>query len=146
LVNVSNGGSSSNLGDNLIRWEAFSGGDYRFGSCSLNSTPGSQTPYSDGVWLEWGTPGVGVSSAFVDFTLRVRGRGVEVDWDFQVNRTTEMRVSGSYAMIVGDLKDISVMMSMLNEGSPVLAHSTTVEYLDTGLWNDASRSGPESPL
>ncbi len=141
LVNVSNGGASSNLGDNLDRWEAFTRGDYRFGICDLNATLGSQVPYSDGVWLDWGVSGVGVSSAYVDFTLNISGRGAEVDWAFPVNRTTEMRVSGSYTVIVGDQKAVTVTMSMLNEGSPALAQSSTLEYLDTGLWNDASLEG-----
>jgi hypothetical protein len=141
LVNVSNGGASSNLGDNLVRWESFTRGDYRFGACDLNASLGSQAPYLDGVWLDWGTSGVGVSSAYVDFTLNIGGRGAEVDWAFPVNRTTEMRVSGSYTVIVGDQKAVTVTMSMLNEGSPALAQSSTLEYLDTGLWNDASLEG-----
>jgi hypothetical protein len=141
LVNISNGGASSNLGDNLDRWEAFTRGDYRFGICDLNATLGSQVPYSDGIWLDWGTSGVGVSSAYVDFTLNIGGRGAEIDWAFPVNRTTEMRVSGSYTVIVGDQKAVTVTMSMLNEGSPALAQSSTLEYLDTGLWNDASLEG-----
>ena len=141
LVNVSNGGASSNLGDNLDRWEAFTRGDYRFGICDLNATLGSQVPYSDGVWLDWGVSGVGVSSAYVDFTLNISGRGAEVDWAFPVNRTTEMRVSGSYAVIMGDQKDVAVTMSMLNEGSPALAQSYILEYLDAGLWTDASLEG-----
>ena len=141
LVNVSNGGASSILGENLDRWEAFTRGDYRFGVCDLNASLGSQAPYSDGVWLDWGVSGVGVSSAYVDFTLDISGRGAEVDWSFPVNRTTEMRVSGSYAVIVGDQKDVTVTLSMLNEGSPALAQSTSLEYWDIGLWNDASLEG-----
>ena len=141
LVNVSNGGASSNLGDNIDRWEAFTRGDYRFGICDLNATLGSQVPYSDGIWLDWGVSGVGVSSAYIDFTLNISGRGAEVDWAFPVNRTTEMRVSGSYAVIIGDQKDVAVTMSMLNEGSPALAQSYILEYLDAGLWNDASLEG-----
>jgi len=141
LVNVSNGGASSNLGDNLDRWEAFTRGDYRFGICDLNATLGSQVPYSDGIWLDWGVSGVGVSSAYIDSTLNISGRGAEVDWAFPVNRTTEMRVSGSYAVIIGDQKDVAVTMSMLNEGSPALAQSYILEYVDAGLWNDASLEG-----
>ena len=141
LVNISNGGASSNLGDTMARWESFTRGDYRFGICDLNASQRSQTPYSDGVWLDWGTAGVGVSSAYVDFTLNISGRGAEIDWAFSENRTTEMRVSGSYTVIVGDQKDVTVTMSMLKEGSPALAQSSTLEYLDAGLWNDASLEG-----
>jgi hypothetical protein len=141
LVNVSNGGASSNLGDNIDRWEAFTEGDYRFGFCSLNGTLVSQPPYSDGVLLDWGTTGVGVSSAYVDYTLNVSGRGAKVDWAFPVNRTTEMRVSGSFTVIVGDQKEFTLTMNMLNEDSPALAPSITLEYLDSGLWYDASLEG-----
>ena len=141
LVNVSNGGASSNLGDNLDRWEAFTRGDYRFGVCDLNASLGSQAPYSDGVWLDWGSSGLGVSSTYVDLSLDISGRGAEVNWSFPVNRTTEMRVSGSYTVIVGDQKGVTVTLSMLNEGSPALAQSTSLEYWDTGLWNDASLEG-----
>jgi hypothetical protein len=146
LINVSNGGASLNLGQNIDRWEAITGSDYRFGICDLNASLGSQSPYSDGVWLDWGVSGVGVSSAYVDFTLDISGRGAEVDWDFPVNRTTEMRVSGSYAVIVGDQKEVAITMIMLNEGSPAFTQSTTLDYFDTGLWNDASLEGDYSVM
>jgi len=141
LVNISNGGASSNLGLFVNRWEAFTGSDYMFGICDLNASLGSQAPYSDGVRLDWGVSGVGVSSAYVDFIINISGRGAEVDWAFPVNRTTEMRVSGSYSVIVGDQKDFIVTMSMLNEGVPTLAQSSILEYWDAGLWNDASLEG-----
>lgn len=141
LVNVSNGGAISNLGVNVDRWESFTRRDYRFGICALNATLGSQIPYSDGVWLDWGVSGIAVSSAYVDFTLNIIGPGAEVDWAFSANRTTEMRISGRYAVIVGDQKDVTVTMIMLNEGSSALAQSVTLEYLNTGVWNDASLEG-----
>lgn len=141
LVNVSNGGTISNLGDNLDRWEAFTRSDYRFGICDLNATLGSQAPYSDGIWLDWGTSGVGVSSAYVDFTLAIGGRGAEIDWAFPVNKTTEIRTSGSYTKVSGNQKNVNVILYVLNEGSPALAQSTTLEYMRSGLWNDASQLG-----
>jgi len=139
LVNISNGGASSNLGDNLDRWEAFTRGDYRFGICDLNATLGSQVQYSNGIWLDWETSGVGVSSAYVEFTLNIGGRGAEIDWSFPVNKTTEIRTLGSYTVISGNQKNVTVTLYVLNEDSPALAQSTTLEYLRTGLWNDASQ-------
>jgi hypothetical protein len=141
LVNVSNGGATSNLGENLDRWEAFTRSDYRFGICALNATLGSQAPYSDGVWLDWGTSGVGVSSAYADFTLGIGGRGAEIDWAFPVNKATEIRGFGSYTVVSGDQKNVTATLYVLNEGSPALAQSTTLEYMRTGLWNDASLEG-----
>jgi hypothetical protein len=141
LVNVSNGGATSNLGDNMVRWESFTGDDYRFGVCGLNATLGSQAPYSDGIWLNWGTSGVGVSGAYVDFRLDISGRGAELDWTFPVNKTTEIRTSGSYTVFSGDQKNVTVTLNVLNEDSPALAQSTTLEYFRSGLWNDASQEG-----
>lgn len=141
LVNVSDGGASSNLGDNMVRWESFTRGDYRFGICDLNATLGFQVPYSDGIWLDWGISGVGVSSAYVDFTLDIGGRGAEIDWAFPVNKTTEIRTLGSYTVISGNLKNVTVTLYVLNEDSPALAQSTMLEYLRTELWNDASQEG-----
>lgn len=141
LVNVSNGGISSNLGDNMVRWESFTRGDYRFGICDLNATLGFQVPYSDGIWLDWGVSGVGVSSAYVDFTLDISGRGAEIDWAFPVNKTTEIRVLGSYTVISGNLKNVTVTLYVLNEDSPALAQSTTLDYLRSGSWNNASQEG-----
>jgi len=141
LVNVSNGGATSNLGENLARWESFTGGDYRFGVVDLNATFGSQAPYSDGVWLDWGTSGVGVSGAYVDFTLNISGRGAEIDWAFPVNRTSEIRASGSYAVFLGDQKNVTVTLNVLNEGSPALTQSATIEFFRSGVWNDASLEG-----
>ncbi|MCW3978686.1 MAG: DUF2341 domain-containing protein, partial [Candidatus Bathyarchaeota archaeon] len=89
-------GFSSNLNGYLGRWEQFVGGEYRFGLCELNATVFDQAPYTDGIWLDWGADGVGRSSAAVDLTLNVSGRGVEVDWGFSANTTTTVEVSGSY--------------------------------------------------
>ncbi len=141
LVNVSKGGASSNLGDNMVRWESFTRGDYRFGICDLNATLGFQVPYSDGIWLDWGISGVGASSAYVDFTLDISGRGAEIDWAFPVNKTTEIKILGGFTVISGNLKNVTVTLDVLNEDSPALAQSTMLEYMKSGPWKDASQEG-----
>ena len=130
LVNVSNGGPSSNMGDFLERWEAFAAQDYRFGRCALNATLASQAPYSDGILLDWGTSGVGVSSAYSDFTLNISGRGADVDMGFSVNVTTKVELAGSYTDLGGDRKDVTLNGDITNEGQPALAGSRTLEYKD----------------
>jgi hypothetical protein len=136
LINVSQGGEASSLGGNLDRWEAFVEGDYRFGHCNLNSTVASQTPYVDGVRLDWETDGMGVSSASADFALNLSGRGAEVDWSFNVNITTTAMISGSYVRGEGDIKHVKVILDLLNEGEPALAGIVNLSYHKEGEWRD----------
>lgn len=141
LANVSDGGASSSMGVILDEWEAFVAGDYSFGRCEINASLASQPPYSDGIWLEWGVPGEGVSSAYADFTLNLSGRGAEIDWGFGLNVTTKILVNGSYSVILGDEKEVTVDLSVLNDGSPALAGSTTLLYFKAGEWTDATGLG-----
>jgi len=140
LVNVSRGGASSNLGTNLDRWESFVGDDYRFGRVDMEATLEATSPYSDGVYLNWGTSGVGVSSACADFVLNLSGRGAEIDWGYSVNMTTSVEASGTYTNLGGDRKDVAVTLGLYNEGSPALGGSTTLEYLKSGQWENASQA------
>ena len=139
LINVSQGGTTSNLGGNLDRWESFVGGDYSFGRCDLNATLASQPPYSEGVWLDWGTAGKGVSSAFAGFTMNLNGRGAEVDWSFDVNVTTTALVSGSYEQVDQQHKLVTLGVNVLNEGEPSLAGTITIFYSSSKdpTWEDA---------
>ncbi|KON29556.1 hypothetical protein AC482_06140 [miscellaneous Crenarchaeota group-15 archaeon DG-45] len=146
LVNVSRGGASSNLRENLDRWEAFVGGDYSYGRCDLNATTASRAPYSGGVWLDWGASGRGISSACADFILNLSGRGAEVDWVFDVNVTTTALVSGSYEQVDKDYKLVSLGVNVLNEGEPSLAGAITISYSSSKneTWGDASTLGDYS--
>jgi len=130
----------------LDRWEAFVGGDYSFGRCDLNATAASQPPYSDGVWLDWGTAGKGVSSASADFTLNLSGRGAEVDWSFAENMTTTALISGSYETIGPgqNRKRVTVILNLLNEGEPALTGSISILYMKGGKWWDPTILGSYS--
>ena len=144
LVNVSNGGAASNFRGNLDRWESLAAGDYQFGRCDLNATVASQTPYSDGLWLDWGTDGKGVSSASADFTLNLSGRGAEIDMIFEGNITTTALVSGSFVRFGGNIKQVTVILDLLNEGEPALAESIDLAYLKEAKWWDPSVLGSYS--
>lgn len=146
LVNISRGGANSNLGANLGRWEDFVSEEHRFGRCDLNSTPASEAPYTEGVWLDWGVDGDGISSAFSDFALNLNGRGAEIDWSYSVNVTTRVLISGSYTGLGGDSKEVAVIVDLFNEGAPSLTGSTILEYLKSGNWTEASVLGSYSEM
>lgn len=138
LINVSQGGAASPLRSNLDQWEAFAGSDYQFGACNLNATVTSQATYSDGVWLEWGTEGRGVSSASADFALNISGRGVEVDWSYAVNITTAVLVSGNYVEVgsMGLSKQVTIVINLLNEEEPALAGAISLDYFNGSWWKN----------
>lgn len=135
LINVSQGGSVSNFVYNLNRWESFVASDYKLGRCTLNSTRDSESPYSGGIWLSWGTEGMGVSSASAVIEMDLSGRGVEVIWSFTENINTTMLVSGRWETVLGNVKRVMVFVNILNEGSPALAGSINLMYLRGG-WRD----------
>jgi hypothetical protein len=141
LVNVSRGGASSVLSDNLDRWEAFVSGDHAFGRCDLNATPASQSPYSGGIRLDWGTEGEGVSSACAELTLNVSGRGLEVDHMFTVNSTTLLSVEGSFTDLGGDTKALTVSVELQVDGGWALAGSVSLEYMKSSAWTDPTGLG-----
>ncbi|HUS78154.1 MAG TPA: DUF2341 domain-containing protein [Patescibacteria group bacterium] len=129
---------SADLAVNLGRWQPFVSSHYLYGSTSVNLTERSQSPYVDGVWLDWGEDGSGVTSVAADATLNISGRGAEVDWGFTVNVTTSLQVSGSFLDLGGDTKTVTVVFTLMNEGSPALLDSKAIFYPSSWAWADAS--------
>lgn len=141
LVNISNGGVATNLKSNLDRWEVFVASDYRFGQVNLNSTLSSQSPYSQGIWFDWGTSGLGVSSVSSDFILNICGKGVEVDLSFKINITTSILMLGSYSDLGGESKAVTVIVKLFNEGTSALNNYSTITYQKSGSWEDPTLLG-----
>ena len=136
LANVTWGGPSQTLSHNLERWSSFLASEYRLGICTLTATPRDAAPYTSGLWIDWGSDGRGVSSAFSSFDLRLSGRGTEVNLSYTVNVTTTLLVSGSYTAVAGNEKAVEVWCRVLNEGSPALAENITLLYFKGGAWRD----------
>lgn len=138
LISISQGGSTSELSNNLDRWEILVGGEYRFGRCDIDYTLYNQSGYSDGIWLGWGTDGVGISSAYVDFALNLSGRGVEVGWSLVYNASTVIINSGSWSQGPGaNDKVVNGVFDLFNEDGSALADRVNITYND-GLWREAS--------
>ena len=144
LVNISNGGASANLENNLDRWSEFLADDYRFGTPMLSSILETDAPYSDGIWLEWGANGVGVSSICTDFILDISGRDVEVDWDYTVNRTSKVTCIGGYTDLGGITKQFDITITLINEQRPCRASSVILHYNKTTTWEDPTSLGSYS--
>jgi hypothetical protein len=130
------GEAVANLVSYLVRWESFVGGDYAYGLCYLNSTPATQSPYSEGIWIDWGVDGVGITGACSDYTFNVSGRGAEADLSFIVNRTTRIQASGGFQDMGGDSKAVTVTMQLTKDGSPALHRDVTPEVMTSTGWTD----------
>lgn len=131
---------SSDLANNLGRWESFVQDGYRFGKSSLNATAETQSPYSEGIWIDWGTNGDGKTSAVAGVMMNVSGRGAELDLYYSVNATTRILISGSYVGLGGDAKAVTVYLQVQVDGSLALYGSKTAEVLRSGSWQDMASS------
>jgi len=134
LANVSKGGTNQILGINLEKWSSFVGRQYQFGKCILNFTLRETTPYSSGIWIFWGINGLGVSGACANFTLKLLDREVDVNLHYMVNITTTLLIEGTCKQVQGNVRQVNVTCSLLNEGKPASIKNITLCYRNLGNW------------
>jgi len=134
LANVSRGGANQTLTINLQKWVSFVERQYQFGTFLLDFTPREISPYSSGIRIFWGSDGVGVSGAYVNFTLELSDRGVNVTLPYTINITTTLLVQGTYTGIQGNVKQVNVTCNLLNEGKPALAKDIILYYKNLSNW------------
>jgi len=134
LANITNGGASAVLAENLRQWSAFVGKQHQLGKNVLNYTLREAAPYSSGVWIEWGTNGYGVSSAYVNFTYKLFGREVGLNQSYLINVTTTLLIDSTYQAIHGNEKEVNITINLSNEAEPALAKQIVIYYKSLGDW------------
>jgi hypothetical protein len=134
LANISNGGQSSILGSNLLKWSSLISEQYPFGRSTLNYALRETAPYSSGAWIDWTTNGIGVSSACVDFTYKLSDREISVNQTYVMNITTTVLIESTYRIVSGDTKQVNVTINLLNEAQPALAEQVTIYYKVSNSW------------
>jgi hypothetical protein len=132
LVNVSNGGENEVLTTNLNELSSIIGNQPHFGKCNLLFTPLNSSPYQSGIWISWGSNGLGVSSAHANFTLDFTGIQADVQLEYYVNITTTLNVEGVYSKLGDTTKKVNVTCTVFNEGEPALAKNITLFYEKDG--------------
>lgn len=140
LANVSVGGSSSILSTNLETLNSVMESQYQFGKCLLNYTLRNTSPYANGIWLSWGSSGIGYSGAYANFTFNVLDREVNATVYYVVNVTTTVSIVGTYEGLTGNDKQINIICNLSNEGQPALAESITTYYQVETSWYEADAS------
>ena len=137
LVNVSSGGDSSILQENLQEWSSFLGGLQQFGTHHLTFEV-EQTPYVNGTRLVWGNDGSGITGAYSDFDVSLVDQYANTNMSFAVNVTSSIQLEAYCSSLGGDVKQIDVTSRVFNEGAPALAQSMTLLFQNgTGYWLDA---------
>ncbi len=139
LANITRGGDSSVLSENLGRWASFIDSFYLFGTPILNFTLKNTSPYINGTYLFWGTEGSGISSAYSEFNFSLVDGQVNVQLVYSVNVTTSIVVESVYRTLSGNLRQVNVTCSLMNQGKPALAETVTVLYESSGFWNRADQ-------
>jgi hypothetical protein len=134
LANISNGGPNSVLEWNLGNWSSLIDKQYMFGKSVLNYTLEENAPYSSGIWINWGTNGFGVSSAYANFTYKLLGREGNLNRSYLINVTTTLLMESTFRKTVGNEKQINITINLLNEGTPALAKQITVYYKRLDSW------------
>ncbi len=134
LVNISNGGENSVLTSNLNELSDVFRTLHRFGIHQLDFNALNDSTYDSGTWLSWDEDGTGVSSAYVNFTLRVTSMTTNVTTSYAVNVTTSVTMSGYYINLLGGEKLINLTCKVYNEGEPVLAKNISLFYEQIGSW------------
>jgi hypothetical protein len=132
LVNVSNGGENETLTANLNKLSSIIGNQSHFGKCNIIFTPLNFSPYQSGIWISWDSNGLGISSAYANFTLDFTGMQTDAQLEYNVNITTTLNVEGVYNTLEGKTKQVNLTCRVFNEGKPALAKNITLFYESDG--------------
>ncbi|MEM3616957.1 MAG: hypothetical protein QXN95_03465 [Candidatus Bathyarchaeia archaeon] len=140
LANASNGGGKTVLASNLnILSQAYRSLN-AYGLYHLSFKILNDSRYMNGFWLSWeDTNGLGVSSAYANFTLKFYGLTEKTTLSYAVNVTTTIRLEGSYTLN-GSEKIVNLTCQIFNEEKPALARNITVYYERDGGWSPANSS------
>ncbi|MCW3977755.1 MAG: hypothetical protein NWE77_07470 [Candidatus Bathyarchaeota archaeon] len=151
LANISQGGSNLTLATNLARWGSFVWNQHLNVKSLLNFTGRDTPPYTSGLWIDWSrTDGIGVSGAFVNFSLNLSGMQATAQTEYYENVTTSVNVvDGMYRKLEGEgmelKKQVNVTCRILNEGEPALAKNVTLFFEDDGDLSTQNWIGADSP-
>ena len=128
LVNISNGGAPSVLGEDLSRLKFAVKDNSYLAMSDLEFEALTSAPYVDGVSVSWGTNGEGVSSIFVNFALNSSGFSSSYYSEYFVNVTSSISVAGYYTQLSESLRQVNLTCTVLNEGNPAQIENLAAYY------------------
>ncbi|MGD6851436.1 MAG: hypothetical protein ACQCN6_05170 [Candidatus Bathyarchaeia archaeon] len=139
LANASGGGSTDVLTQDLTELKAIIAAHSYQAMVALDYTASNMAPYTEGLWINQGSSGVGVSSAAVNFTFSSFGPTQSSSIQYDLNVSSEIHTSGSY-IEQNETKTVSLTVNVFNEGAPALAQSFSFSYQNDTEWVQADAS------
>jgi len=124
LANVTNGGNANVLTKDLNELNAAITNDSYQAILQMNYTPLNEAPYQNGIWISWGTDGLGISSAYVSFVFDSSSFTTSSNLEYAVNVTTEVILTGDL-QLYSNFTQVNLAVNVLNEGKPALAQNFT---------------------
>lgn len=134
LANITNGGDTSMLTADLNELDAAITSHSYQTLLQMDFTPLNTAPYLDGVWISWGLNGQGISSAFVGFVFNCSASSSASRLEYDLNLTSEVNLSGKYLQLNSTLRQVDLIVNVLNEGNPALAQNFTFYFQDSTEW------------
>ena len=134
LANVSGGGSNNILLSDLAKLKQTISAHTYQSLLTLDCTLIDTAPYNHGLWLFWGSNGVGISSTSVDFVFTSNNAVSSSSTAYSLNVSSQVHISGVYTAELNDSAMVNLDVNVYNEGIPALAQSLTFNYLNGSDW------------
>ncbi|MEM1566323.1 MAG: hypothetical protein QW510_04460 [Candidatus Bathyarchaeia archaeon] len=136
LANITKGGQKTVLMENLAMLAGAYMQLHPQQLCQIRCTLLNGAGYEDGVKLSWNNNGLGVSSAYVFFTLKILGPAHNLTINDAINVTTLLAAEGCYTIDRnGSIKTVSLTCNVFNENKPAQARKIIVYWEQTPeLW------------
>jgi hypothetical protein len=133
LANVTNGGNSDILNQdlNMLRSALISASHNAI--LQINYSPLDSLPYVDGMCISWRTNGTGVSSMIVSFQTNSSEISGEEFSEYTVNVTSSISTSGSFTQINASARQADIRCTLENDGFFASTGSIEVNYKVEGV-------------
>ena len=124
------GGGESTLISDLNMLSSVISSDSYQSIVSMNYSILNVAPYTDGVWVSWGTNGQGISSDYVSFAFNSMDTSTSSAAAYAENVSSQIAINGRYSLISSNNNQVNLQVNVLNEGKPALAQNFTFSYAD----------------
>ncbi|MEM3766357.1 MAG: hypothetical protein QXU46_04950 [Candidatus Bathyarchaeia archaeon] len=129
LANITNGGRKNVLAENLALLVDTYMQLHPQQPCQIAYTLPSVAGYDDGIKLSWGSSGLGVSSAYVLYTLKILEPASNLTIHSALNITTTLVINGYYTIGENEtIKTVSLTCKVFNEDKPAKVKQVNVYW------------------
>ncbi len=134
LANVTNTGQNRTLVTLLDRWKTAVAEHYAVGKTTLYYFLRETAPFSSGLYVAWSNEGTGVSEAFVNYAIVIKGNRVNMESTGYVNASSYLQVDGLVEQISQNSSQVTLTWNLFNEGHPALQENATLHHRGLTQW------------